>query len=191
MKSIFKDQLISLAKYSIQHGLLHEAPGYVSPRSIPFELRVMGETCVSLYAYDKNIGCIHNYGNAKELYYSVLQNAYSAGFEDFRFRPVNANILTNARISIHQFQPEKRWLTVSSIHELVSQIKVNDSLLLIFNQCTAIMMSSYKIGFENLEHFVQATREKANIHPSVPWQNIRICLLNTSLIVSKHYTEIQ
>ncbi len=182
--------LLSLAKSCIEHGLAHEAPILISPKTVPAVFNEDAETAVSIKLGSRNLGCILNYGKPIALYESVIRNAFAAGFEDSRFAPINRNVLKEATLSVHYLSKERENHHSLSLNQILKLIKPEDTLVVRYLEKSAVMLASMQSFYGSVEAFCSATREKAEIPSSVDWTSISISLVKTSAIEDTLYSKI-
>jgi len=187
MSSIDYNYLYSLARSSIDHGLLHAAALYLNPKFIDPIYLTEESTYVSLSINNKNIGCIGNALNKEFFYNSILKNAFKAAFDDDRFAPLNKNSFTKTQIQIHHLLSEgERKLRVNSLYELLPLINKNDSLQLLYGNKKPLMLSFVQRNFKSLTDYILATMDKGSIPKTANvWSNIEIRLIPT-FIAEKH-----
>ena len=190
MNSIDYEYLFKLAKTSIEHGLAHDAPLFLNPRYIdPIYLKNQ-RTFVSLTMNEKNIGCMGNTGPTM-FYNAILTNAFRSAFRDDRFPPLNKNTIKKAFIKIYLLADDFKSLKVKNIDQLSKEIDKNHSLHLIFENRSAIMLSTIQKEYKSIEDFIFATMDKAKISRQPDWNRIKIELYPTIHTNDKKLTEIE
>lgn len=178
MSSVDYNYLFSLARASINHGLIHDAPLFMNPRFIDPVYLTMERTFVSLKMHGKNAGCIGNIV-PEMFYHTVLTNAFKAAFRDKRFPPLNKNSMKKIYIQLHHLVGRPRPVTVQNIDELKTIIQPTDTLQLEFNDRKATMLAFVQKEHTNLDGFITATMDKANIPRSADWSQIKVLLSTT------------
>jgi AMMECR1 domain-containing protein len=189
MNKINYPYLLQLAKASIEHGLLHDAPLFLNPRLQAPEYRENAEVFLSIKVNGANKGCQGNPFKPEKLFRAVLNYAFRSGFRDSRFPGhVNSNMLSNATLEISHLQDRNSWL-INDPDVFAKQILPNHTLVLTYQDKQATMLASTQSGFKNLVDLVTYTKTKAKIPNSVPWTDIIGTLINTTTY-SKSYASI-
>lgn len=174
-------ELLSLAKASIEHGLLHSAPLFLNPRLQRDELRAPGETFVSLKLDGRNRGCMGNALAPVPLFESVLSNAYRSAFADERFPPVNELTLKRSTLELYHLLSEKReTYTVNDLGGFGTFVKPEHTLTLEHLGRRATMLMTVQRDHPTTLGFIMATRQKLAIPASVPWSSL-ICTLTPTV----------
>ncbi|MDX1694137.1 MAG: AmmeMemoRadiSam system protein A [Ketobacteraceae bacterium] len=83
-----KQQLLSIARKSVHHGLLHGTPQPVDVAQYDEALSYDGASFVTLHLHGQLRGCIGSLLAHRPLAKDVAENAYSAAFKDPRFPPL-------------------------------------------------------------------------------------------------------
>jgi len=186
-----EDYLFSLAKASIEHGLIHGAPLILNPRLQQENYREPAIVGVSIFIGQSNLGCQINSYNKKPLHKAVTQSAYDAGFKDNRFLPVNKNLLSKASIEITFLLDQKSTRSKLTLSELAKEIQKNDTVSLILGSSNAFMFSSMQKFYPDIKEYLKAIRLKAKIPESVSWESITALLTKTEVLEAKPYSEIK
>lgn len=171
--------LLRLSRTSIDHGLIHDAPLFLNPKSVDKKYHTMGGSFISLLLNGQNRGCIGNYDNSQKLYFTVLQNSYKSAFQDERFPPINQNLFDILHIELHHILDRGRDIKVHSIQDLKNKIESDDTLYIEHNGKSSVMLSLMQIKLGSLEEFIIQTRSKSTIPNTVDWNQIKIKLYKT------------
>ncbi len=181
--------LLQLAKSSIEHSLLHDAPLFLNPRLQDPAMMVERDTFVSLSVNSRNVGCMGTVFKPSPLFNSVLVNAFRAGFGDPRFSKVNKNLLSLATIAVYELSPVNRSFNIGSVEPFCDLIRPEDSLVITHGKSQALMLNTEQCKHKSLLDFVKVTRQKAGIPESVQWTEITGTLIPT-VHLSETYSAI-
>lgn len=184
------DDLLSMAKAAIDHGLKHDALLMLNPFLQPSEYRANGECFITIYRQGKQYGCMGNPFVAKPLYEAVTHNAFMAAFRDSRFPTMNQNLIPDIEINLSHLSLERSSWKVEDVVNFAKLIQPEHTLTLKFESFTATMLASEQSKFSALKEFVTFTRAKAQIPDDVPWSHI-IATLSPTTAIRKSYKEIQ
>lgn len=190
MNSVDNSYIFKLAKTSIEHGLIHGAALFLNPRYIDPIYLTNQRTFVSLTMYEKNIGCMGN-TTPMMLYNSILINSFQSAFRDNRFPPLNKNSIKKTFIRIYYLNNDFKKIKVKNIDQLVTEIKDNHSLRLIYEKNSAIMLSTMQKEYRTIEDFIFATMDKGKISKRVNWNTMSIELYPTIHTENKKLIEIE
>ena len=156
------DILLDLAKKSIKHGYLHHAPVLLRPTDFSSNLRKPGSTFVSLKHGNQNLGCRGNWDDSMPLHLSVTKNAFESAFADYRFPPLNNYRANIATLQIHHLY---NCITHTNItfSELENLIQPDETILLRYENKSALMLAIMQSEFKTTNRFITETKTKAGI----------------------------
>ena len=125
-----REQLLSIARKSVHHGLLHGSPQPVDVAQYDPALSEDGASFVTLHLHGQLRGCIGSLLAHRPLAKDVSENAFNAAFNDPRFPPLMEQEEPELVYHISVLsQPEP--LTFHSEEELLEQIRPGiDGLIL-------------------------------------------------------------
>lgn len=116
-----QQQMLSLARDSIKHGLHHHSPKPVELDSYAPLLQQPGCCFVTLHKSGKLRGCIGALAPSQPLIKDIADHAYAAAFEDPRFPKLMAHELAELQIEISVLTPQVE-LSFASEEELLAQL---------------------------------------------------------------------
>jgi AmmeMemoRadiSam system protein A len=183
--SLTKDQqqqLLTLAKNSIQHGLSTGKPLPLNLSDFPAELTAQRATFVTLEKQGQLRGCIGLLSAVRPLAEDIAENAFSAAFQDPRFPPLAAHEL--AELEIHlSILSSSEPMTFSSEQDLLNQIQPNiDGLILQEGNLRGTFLPSVWQQLPDPNQFLRHLKQKAGL-PSNYWSNtIKVYRYTTEII---------
>ena len=122
--------LLSLARESIQHGVVHGTPMELDPQQIPDELAEHRASFVTLEIEDKLRGCIGSLEASRSLAEDVVNNAFAAALKDPRFTPLQESEIDMLDVYISILSPAEP-IDFSTEQDLLDQIRPEiDGLIL-------------------------------------------------------------
>lgn len=125
-----KQQLLKLARQSIEHGLKTGKALKVDDSQWPDSVKVQAACFVTLNINSQLRGCIGHLSAIQPLVDDVAENAYSAAFRDPRFQPLSEDELDTIHIDISVLTPPEK-ISFSDEDDLLSQIEPDvDGLIL-------------------------------------------------------------
>lgn len=160
-----KQQLLSTARDSIQHGLRHQRALPVIVENYPEPLREIRAAFVTLHNHAGLRGCIGTTTAVAPLIISVSDNAYAAAFRDPRFKPLAEPEFTDIHISLSILTPsEEMRFTLES--DLLMQLRPNiDGLIIERHTRKATFLPSVWSTLRKPEDFLRQLKLKAGILP--------------------------
>lgn len=201
-----QQQLLDLAKSSIQHGLQTGRPLKINLADFPAELTEHRATFVTLHKYHQLRGCIGMLEAVRPLAVDIAENAYSAAFEDPRFPPlandefgdleIHLSILTPAepvaftseQDLIAQLQPGIDGLILEESESYSAAAKREqpppriDGLILERGRRRGTFLPSVWEQLPEPEQFLRHLKRKAGLAPDYWSENIRIYRYRTEMI---------
>ena len=160
-----KQQLLSTARDSIRHGLLHQRALPVIVENYPDPLREMRAAFVTLHNRGGLRGCIGTTTAVAPLIVSVSDNAYAAAFRDPRFQPLAELEFTDIHISLSILTPSEEIMFTSET-DLLSQLRPGmDGLIIEKHARKATFLPSVWSSLRKPEDFLHQLKLKAGILP--------------------------
>jgi AmmeMemoRadiSam system protein A len=122
--------LLTLARRSIEHGLIHGRAISVEQETLEPELAAKRATFVTLEMLGKLRGCIGTLECVRSLTEDVAHNAYAAAFRDPRFPPVSHSDIERLAISLSLLTPAEP-LSFTSEDDLLGQLMPDEDGLIL------------------------------------------------------------
>ena len=175
--------LVSLARQSIEHFLTTQKKLSVAIASIPENLREKRACFVTLRKELVELrGCIGSLEANRPVYLDVVENAYAAAFEDYRFFPVTLKELPEITIEISILTPAKPLL-FSSPDDLLAQLRVGvDGVVVSRGRHNATYLPQVWDEILNKNDFLSSLCLKAGLAPD-DWRK-------PGLVVSVYQVEV-
>jgi AmmeMemoRadiSam system protein A len=171
--SLTKDQqqqLLTLAKNAIQHGLSTGKPLKLDLADFPAELTVQRATFVTLEKHGQLRGCIGILTAMRPLAEDIAENAFSAAFKDPRFPPLSTHELADLTIHLSILSPSEPMI-FSSEQDLLTQIQPTiDGLILQEGNRRATFLPSVWEQLPEAKQFLRHLKQKAGLAPDY-WSN--------------------
>lgn len=182
------DYLLQLAKASIEHGFMHDAPLVVNPSQQPSDLHVNTVVFVTI----KSHGMVWCRGNlkAKPLFDAVLDMAYNSAFLDSRNQPLTRALCKDATVEISHLYGVPILSRICNPAQMGERIQPDDSIRVYFEDLSATMLSSEQPKFADNAAFIVATRKKAGIPDHFAWAHIDIARVKTIKTKAVNYRDI-
>jgi uncharacterized protein len=185
LMSLNKDhqqQLLSVAKQSIQEGLRTGKPLKVNMADYPAELSEPRATFVTLQKNHELRGCIGVLGAIRPLVEDVAENAFSAAFKDPRFPALTDEEVDELDIHLSILSPAKP-VAFSSEQDLLAQLKPGaDGLILQEGYHRGIFLPSVWETFQTPQQFLRHLKQKAGLAPDYWSDKIKIYRYHTETI---------
>jgi AmmeMemoRadiSam system protein A len=160
-----QQQLLILAKKSIQQGLTTGKPLTVNVADFSAELTVPRATFVTLEKHGQLRGCIGMLTAVRPLVEDITENAFSAAFNDPRFPPLTADELDALEIHLSLLTPAEA-MTFSSEQDLLSQLQPHiDGLILQEGFRRGTFLPSVWEQLPEPEQFLRHLKQKAGLPP--------------------------
>ena len=158
-----KQQLLTVARNSIQYGLEKNDRLKIAVDDFPEPLREMLATFVTLKIDGQLRGCIGTTQAISPLVVSVCDNAYSSAFHDPRFKPLSREEFGKIHIDISILTPSKS-ISFNSEKELLAQLRPDiDGLTIEKARQRATFLPSVWESLPKPEDFLQQLKMKARI----------------------------
>lgn len=119
-----KEYLLKLSRRALKHIFDTGEELEVAAEEVRKELRVEAATFVTLTLNGDLRGCIGKLKPVQMLYIDVIENTYSAAFNDYRFRELKEDELDNIKIEI-SILSEPEVLKYSDSKELIKYFDKN------------------------------------------------------------------
>ena len=160
-----QQQLLTLAKQSIRHGLDTGKPIALTIADYPAALQVPRASFVTLQRHGRLRGCIGVLQAIRPLAEDVAENAFSAAFKDPRFVPLSADQFSDISIQLSLLTaPEP--LTFESEPELLTLLKPGlDGLILQEGKHQGTFLPSVWESLPDPEQFLGHLKQKAGLTP--------------------------
>ncbi len=162
--------LLSLARESIAHGLETTRPLMVNSGSCSDNLQQHRASFVTLTEHGHLRGCIGHLQAYQPLVVDVVENAFSAAFNDPRFSALRADELDEIKIEISVLTIP-RPLSVQNEQDLINRLNVGvDGLILEDGSYRATFLPSVWEQLPRPDEFVEALKAKAGM-PAGYWSD--------------------
>jgi uncharacterized protein len=176
-----RQQLLSLAKNAIQHGLDTGKPLALNLADYSAELTEQRATFVTLQKHGQLRGCIGMLNAVRPLVEDIAENAFSAAFRDPRFPPLMANELNELEIHLSILTPSEP-VNFSSEQDLLSQLQPQvDGLILQDGHARGTFLPSVWGQLPEPRQFLRHLKQKAGLPPDY-WSD--------TIKIDRYYTEI-
>lgn len=161
--AIEKQQLLSLARESIRHGLTYGTRMAVPMQNYYYQLKEQKATFVTLKVDDMLRGCVGTITPRETLLESVANNAYNAAFNDPRFSPLRYDEFPALHIEI-SILSELQPITFSSESNLLEQLQpIRDGLVITAGENSATFLPSVWEQLPEPQKFMQQLKAKAGL----------------------------
>jgi AmmeMemoRadiSam system protein A len=158
-----KKVLLDLAKSSIEFGLSRRKVMPINLASYSEHLKEERATFVTLEIAHELRGCIGSIKPYRPLIKDVVENAYSAAFQDPRFMPLRQDEFLRVTIHISVLSPMEE-MTFQSEDDLIAQLRPNiDGLWLSENGRSATFLPSVWESIESVAEFLRHLKLKAGL----------------------------
>lgn len=163
--------LLSVARDSIGHGLVHADMPEVTVDAYPPALRAIACTFVTLHIGEALRGCIGSLRAHRPLVADVARHAHAAAFSDARFNPVEHTELESLRIHI-SILSELEPVSFDSDAQLLGSLRPGtDGLLIESGDQRATFLPSVWSSIPDGRDFLAALKKKAGMDASVGGYN--------------------
>lgn len=158
-----REQLLTLAKESIEYGLLHHTPASITLGDYATPLQQPGACFVTLQKKGILRGCIGSLEACRPLLVDITENAFAAAFQDPRFPPLQAAELDTLEIHISLLTPAKEF-PVTDEADLLQQLNIGvDGLILQDGRHRATFLPSVWESLPTPEQFLSRLKLKAGL----------------------------
>ncbi len=177
-----QQQLLTVAKNSIQHGLTTGKPLKVHLDDFPAELTALRATFVTLQKHGQLRGCIGMLTAVRPLVEDIAENAFSAAFRDPRFPELVVSELNELDIHISILTPSEP-INFSSEQDLLSQLQPYvDGLILQEGHARGTFLPSVWEQLPEPKQFLRHLKQKAGLPPDYWSDSIKIYRYHTEMI---------
>ncbi len=175
-----QQQLLDLARLSIQHGLKNGKPLPIDLAKYPAELQELRATFVTLHSQHQLRGCIGVLEAIRPLAEDIAENAFSAAFRDSRFPPLKAGEVNGLDVHLSILTPAQPILFTSE-QDLLNQLQPGiDGLILKEGYRRGTFLPSVWENLPTPGQFLRQLKQKAGLPPDY-WSD--------SISVSRYHTE--
>lgn len=177
-----QQQLIELAKRSIQQGLQSGKPLKINVADFPDELIERQATFVTLLKNHQLRGCIGVLEAIRPLAEDIAENAFSAAFKDPRFPPLTADEFNGLEIHLSLLTPAEP-ISFADEQDLLSQLKPGiDGLILQDDFRRGTFLPSVWESLTTPEQFLRHLKQKAGLAPDYWSDSIKVFRYRTEMI---------
>ncbi len=177
-----QQQLLDLAKSSIQHGLQTGHPLKINLDDYPEELTEPRATFVTLQINHQLRGCIGMLEAVRPLAEDIAENAFSAAFKDPRFPPLEPRELDDLEIHLSILTPAEP-VVFDSEQDLLVQLQAGiDGLILQEGHRRGTFLPSVWESLPEPEQFLRHLKQKAGLPPDYWSPTIRIYRYRAEII---------
>ena len=163
-----RQQLLKLARTSIEHGLKTGKPLNVNQQDFPAEMLERRATFVTLEKNSQLRGCIGMLEAVRPLAEDIAVNAFSAAFRDPRFPPLEDHELADLNIHLSILSPSEP-LSFLSEQDLIDQLRPGtDGLILEDKGHRGTFLPSVWKSLPAPRQFLQHLKQKAGL-PADYW----------------------
>lgn len=158
-----RQQLLQLARHSIDHGLDTGRPVSVAsqPRTDTFSSR--RASFVTLTLNTRLRGCIGSLEARRALVHDIAENAFAAAFKDYRFSPLTRHEYDQIKISLSILSP-KTALVFTSESDLLEQLQPGtDGLVIEHDSYRGTFLPSVWSSLPEPQQFLQQLKQKAGL----------------------------
>jgi uncharacterized protein len=178
----YKENLLALAKASIEHGIKTGSPLQVNLDDYPAELKEKRATFVTLKIKQQLRGCIGMLEAVRPLVEDIAMNAYAAAFKDPRFPPLQEHELENLDIHLSILSPAEP-IAFSSETELIEKIRPGiDGLILELDQRRGTFLPSVWESIPAASQFLAQLKLKAGLPADFWSEKIKVYRYTTESI---------
>ncbi|MBD9357158.1 AmmeMemoRadiSam system protein A [Methylomonas albis] len=165
-----QNELLALARQSIEHGLQTGRPLPAKLDDYPEELRQTRATFVTLERNGQLRGCIGMLEALRPLAEDVAENAFAAAFRDPRFPPLAAGELADLDVHISVLSPAAA-MTFASEADLLAQLRPGvDGIILQEGHRRGTFLPSVWEDLPHPKQFLQHLKQKVGF-PASYWSD--------------------
>lgn len=177
-----RTRLLSIARRSIQEGLVTRHHWHPEPADLSATLLQKGASFVTLHIRGHLRGCIGSIEATLPLAEDVADNAFRSAFKDPRFAPLSPAEFAELEIDLSVLTPP-RPLSVSSEGELLAHLRPGiDGLILDCQDGRATYLPDVWQTLPDPHAFIDSLKKKAGLPTSYPAENIRWSVYQTEKI---------
>ena len=177
-----RQQLLDIAKSSIQHGVQTGKPLKINLSDYPVELCEPRATFVTLHIDQTLRGCMGTLQALRPLAEDIAENAFSAAFKDPRFPPLTASELKHLAVHLSILTPDEP-MVFKSEQDLLTQLQPGiDGLILQEGHRRGTFLPSVWESLPKPEQFLRHLKQKVGLPPDYWSDTIRISRYRTENI---------
>ncbi|WP_262964364.1 AmmeMemoRadiSam system protein A [Methylobacter psychrophilus] len=177
-----QQQLLNVAKSSIQHGLQTGRPLTINLADFPTALTEHRATFVTLQKNHQLRGCIGMLEAVRPLVEDIAENAFLAAFKDPRFMPLTEDEFGELEIHLSILTPAEA-VSFTSEQDLITRLQPGiDGLILEEGRKRGTFLPSVWEQLPEPEEFLQHLKQKAGLAPNYWSKNIKIYRYRTEMI---------
>ncbi len=180
----FKDQLITIAKCSIQSGFTHNYYDYRHADNLPKELLRKAASFSSIYIDGELNGCIGSLLAHQELAEDVSHNSFQAAFHDHRFPAVHNSQFDQLSVSLSILSDLKPVNNTSEQQFLDSLQPGIDGVMIEFNQHRATFLPHVWASLPDPSDFLGNLKQKAGLDYNFWHQNMTLKIYTVETLTS-------
>lgn len=177
-----QNQLLALAKNSIEYGLQNGRPLPVNLADFSPELTVKRATFVTLQKHHQLRGCIGMLEALRPLAEDIAKNAFAAAFNDPRFPPLRDDELADLEIHLSILSTPEPML-FSSEQNLLTQLQPGiDGLIFQVGHRRGTFLPSVWEQLPEPEQFLRHLKQKAGFSSDYWSDNIQVFRYRVEII---------
>jgi AmmeMemoRadiSam system protein A len=177
-----QQQLLTLARNSIEYGLQKGRPLKIVLADFPAELAKPRATFVTLQKHQQLRGCIGMLKATRPLAEDITENAYAAAFNDRRFPPLQADELKELEIHLSILTPPE-LIAFSTEQDLLAQLQPGiDGLILEEGGQRGTFLPSVWASLPEPERFLRHLKQKAGLPANYWSETVRVYRYRTEAI---------
>jgi len=156
-------QLLSLARGSIEYGLIHGKPLPIDCDGLPRPLAEPGATFTTLRSKGKLRGCCGALEATLPLAVDATRSAFQAAYRDTRFAPVSRNEIEEIRVEISVLSPLESIVVTSETDLLEQLLPGTDGLVIIEDWRRATFLPKVWESLPEPRHFLAQLKAKCGL----------------------------
>lgn len=158
-----QETLLKLAAKAVKYGFQHGRAMRIKESDYPLELQQNGDIFVRLYHNGSLRGAQGVYDSSHSLLKNIVQGAYAAAFQDFRYIPLEESELSEVEISISFLMP-KEQIKFEKETDLIASLRPNiDGLYLKERSNTGLFLPSVWEVYPDPKDFLSHLKQKAGL----------------------------
>jgi uncharacterized protein len=159
-----------IAIYAITEFIIHQQKPNIN-RDMINPVLFKKQACFVTVYIDRNLhGCIGDYEPVGPLYLSIMENAISAAFNDYRFKPISAEDLENLSVEVSVLTTLKKYLPENN-HKMLDYLgKYHPGLLIKKSGLSALFLPQVWGQLSNPVQFLSELCQKAGLSNN-DWKN--------------------
>ena len=182
LNNVQQQQLLELARRSIQQGFQTGKPLTINLADFPETLRESRATFVTLHRNQQLRGCIGVLEAIRPLAKDIVENAYSAAFKDPRFPKLTADELKDLDIHLSLLTPAEPILFANEQDLLAQMIPGIDGLIVQEGSRRGTFLPSVWETLPKPDQFLRHLKQKAGLAPDYWSDSIRFFRYRTEMI---------